>query len=68
MVSVRWRSFGSSQRRHNRSAALSQTAGGIISEPWPRDEPENEEAAPLGDEPEQQSELAVPELDDDWDD
>jgi hypothetical protein len=39
-----------------------------MSEPWPRDEPENEEAAPLGDEPEQQSELAVPELDDDWDD
>jgi hypothetical protein len=39
-----------------------------MSEPWPQDEPENEEAAPLGDEPEQQSEMAVPELDDDWDD
>jgi hypothetical protein len=68
MVSVRWRSFGSSQRRHNRSAALSPNIGGIMSEPWPQDEPENKEVAPVEDEPERQSETAVPELDDDWED
>jgi hypothetical protein len=39
-----------------------------MSEPWPQDEPEDEEAAPVPDESARQSELAVPELDDDWED
>jgi hypothetical protein len=39
-----------------------------MSEPWQQDEPENEDAAAVADEPERQSELAVPELDDDWED
>lgn len=39
-----------------------------MSEPWPQDEPENEEVTPVEDEPERQSEMAVPELDDDWED
>jgi hypothetical protein len=39
-----------------------------MSEPWPQDEPEDEEAAASPDEPMRPSELAVPELDDDWED
>ena len=39
-----------------------------MSEPWPQSEPENEQSPPEPDEPERASEIAVPELDDDWED
>jgi hypothetical protein len=39
-----------------------------MSEPWPQDESDDEGAPTPADEPVRQSDVAVPELDDDWDD
>ena len=39
-----------------------------MSEPWPQEESEDEEATPVPVEPERQSDMAVVESDDDWED
>jgi hypothetical protein len=39
-----------------------------MSEPWPQDEPEDEQSPADEPEPERVSGVAVPELDDDWED
>jgi hypothetical protein len=39
-----------------------------MSEPWPQDEMEDEQSPPAPDEREPASDIAVPELDDDWED
>jgi hypothetical protein len=39
-----------------------------MGEPWTQDEPEEDQSPPAPDEPERMSNVAVPELDDDWED
>jgi hypothetical protein len=39
-----------------------------MSEPWMQDEPEDDDAQPAAEEPDRPADLAVPELDDDWED
>jgi hypothetical protein len=39
-----------------------------MSEPWQQEESEDEEAMPAPEEPERQSDMAVVESDDDWED
>jgi hypothetical protein len=39
-----------------------------MTEPWPQEEPEDEDAQPPTDEPERPSDTVVAELDHDWED
>jgi hypothetical protein len=67
-VSVRWPRLVTLSCVGTIEVALSPNAGGTMSEALAQDEPEEDQSPPAPDEPERMSNVAVPELDDDWED